>query len=85
LQGKITLDFQAVPVIYEAKYKLFWGMFMDEKKSEVVVRRAVQINGSMYVCIPAKYVARHGIEPGDKMAVMMGENLKISPMEREGQ
>jgi hypothetical protein len=57
---------------------------MDGKKSEVTSRKVIQINGSMYVCIPAKYVARHGVEPGDRMAVMMGENLTVVRMEKEG-
>lgn len=55
---------------------------MEEKKCEVVVRKTIRVNGSIYICIPAKYVARHGIKPGDRMAVMMGENLKISTMEQ---
>jgi hypothetical protein len=55
---------------------------MEEKKAEVAVRKVVQISGSMYVCIPAKYVARHGVQAGDRMAVMIGENLTVARMER---
>lgn len=57
-------------------------MFMEEKKSEVTVRKVLQIHGSMYVCIPKKFVDRHGIQAGDRVAMLMGENLKLSLMEK---
>jgi len=58
------------------------GNYMDEKNVKITTRTVIMNNGSLYVNLPKKFVKRHGIVPGDKMAMMVGENLKISPMEK---
>jgi hypothetical protein len=53
-------------------------------KKQVVTRKVIMINKSHYICIPMEFVTRHGIRPGDNMALTMGEILKMIPMDKEG-
>jgi hypothetical protein len=52
-------------------------------KKQVTTRKVVMINRSCYICIPMEFVVRHGIRPGDNMALTVGEILKVVPMDKE--
>jgi hypothetical protein len=54
----------------------------DNNSKKLTTRKVIQVRGSLYVCIPKKYAASHGIERGDIMAIMMGESLRVTPMEK---
>ena len=53
------------------------------KSNQVMTRNVIMINGSCYVCIPMGFVRRYGIQPGDKMAIVAGEVLKMMPMKED--
>jgi hypothetical protein len=57
---------------------------MDEKKSinKTAVRKVIHINGSCYICLPARYIKRFGIKPGDEMGLLLGNPLQIVPMDK---
>jgi len=52
-------------------------------KKQVTARKVIMINRSYYICIPMEFVTRHGIRPGDNMALTVGEILKVIPMDKE--
>jgi len=51
-------------------------------KRQVMTRKVLNIAGSSYICLPKLFCYRHNIKPGDKMALVVGENLKITPLEK---
>lgn len=53
-----------------------------EKESGVKIRKVINHNGSYYICLPKKFIKRHHLAPGDKVVVLLGENLKIVPLEK---
>lgn len=73
------------PMVLRANLRVFRGKYMDEKKLRmvrVVVRKVLFLGGSLYICLPSAFVKKHAIRPGDQMALIVGENLKITPLER---
>jgi bifunctional DNA-binding transcriptional regulator/antitoxin component of YhaV-PrlF toxin-antitoxin module len=58
-------------------------MEKKDSKKKTAVRRVIYINGSCYICLPARYVERYGIKPGDEMALILGNPLQIVPMDKK--
>ena len=57
---------------------------MAEKKfTDPVTRKLLKMRNSLYLCLPQAFCQRHGLQPGDKVLVVGGENLKVVLMERE--
>ena len=46
-------------------------------------RTLLKLRNSLYLCLPQSFCERHGLQKGDKVLVVGGENLKVVPMERE--
>jgi hypothetical protein len=56
----------------------------QQREKPVVKVRAVIKNGSSYyISIPREFMKRHGIEKGDKLAVLAGQIMKVIPMNEE--
>lgn len=55
-----------------------------EREERIKTRNVINHNGSCYICLPKSFVQRHNIKPGDKLALLEGENLKIVPLEKAG-
>jgi hypothetical protein len=53
-----------------------------EKDTVQKTRNVINHNGSYYFCLPKSFVLRHNLKPGDKLSVLIGENLKITPFEK---
>ena len=51
-------------------------------KRQVMTRKVIHIKGSYYICLPKLFCYRHNIKPGDEMALVVGENLKVTPFEK---
>lgn len=51
-----------------------------EKEEGVKTRNVINHNGSYYICLPKSFVTRHNISPGDKLALVPGEVLKVVPL-----
>jgi antitoxin component of MazEF toxin-antitoxin module len=53
-----------------------------EKERDQKTRKVINHGGSYYICLPKSFVQRHNLAPGDKVSVLVGENLKITPYEK---
>lgn len=71
-------------MLFWGLFNLIWGVYQMAKKNEVIVatRTLIDNNGSLYVNAPKGFVDRHGLQAGDKVVVVYGENMKISTMEK---
>lgn len=58
---------------------------MEKKDSgkKTAVRKVIYLNGSHYICLPARYIERYGIKPGDEMGLLLGNPLQIVPMDKK--
>lgn len=55
----------------------------DACKRKVMTRKVINIAGSCYICLPKLFCYRHNIKAGDKLALMVGESLRVMPFDRE--
>jgi len=52
-------------------------------EKSVTERSVIQINGTLYVSIPKPFAARHQIQAGDRLPMILGDSqLKIIPHEK---
>jgi bifunctional DNA-binding transcriptional regulator/antitoxin component of YhaV-PrlF toxin-antitoxin module len=52
----------------------------EDAAAEVTTRKVIQIHDTFYVSIPVSFRERHGIKKGDRMAVVTGKNMTVSPL-----
>ena len=52
----------------------------EEAAAEVTTRKVIQIHDTFYVSIPVSFRERHGIKKGDRVAVVTGKNMTVSPL-----
>jgi hypothetical protein len=56
---------------------------VEKKFTEPVSRKLLKLRNSLYLCLPQAFCQRHGLQQGDKVLVVGGDNLKVVPMESE--
>jgi bifunctional DNA-binding transcriptional regulator/antitoxin component of YhaV-PrlF toxin-antitoxin module len=52
----------------------------EEAAAEVTTRKVIQIHDTFYVSIPVSFRERHGIQKGDRVAVVTGRNMVVTPI-----
>lgn len=55
----------------------------QEKKPIVKIRRVIKHGCSHYICLPCEFIRRHNIKPGDRLAVLAGQIVKIIVVDEE--
>jgi bifunctional DNA-binding transcriptional regulator/antitoxin component of YhaV-PrlF toxin-antitoxin module len=48
--------------------------------AEVTTRKVIQIHDTFYVSIPVSFRERHGIRKGDRVAVVTGKTMIVTPI-----
>lgn len=55
----------------------------NEQPGGVTTRKLIGLNGSLYICLPRKFVISHNLQAGDRVPVIVSSgHVKIVPYEK---